>query len=505
MTDSGAIFRPVPQMVRDVAVRAPERPALACDDRVLTFSELDAQMDRVAAALQRDGLGPGSALAISAAASVEYAALFLGALRAGVAVAPLAPSSTPEALTGMAADADARLFFIDADNEAALAPIAADIAARFIRLDTDAFEDWLGEADAFEPVEIDPETPFNIIYSSGTTGAPKGIVQSHRMRFEYVMRAASVGYQEASVALLATPLYSNTTLVAFFPAIAYGGTVVMMRKFDAEGYLKLAEEWRATHTMLVPVQYRRLMEFKRFSDVDLSSFQFKTCTSAPFSAELKAEVMRRWPGVLVEFFGMTEGGGSCVLVCDLHPDKLHTVGRPAEGHDIRIIDEEGIELPPGEAGEIVGRSSIMMKGYNKRDDATDAARWTSPDGDVFIRTGDIGRFDEDGFLQILDRKKDVVISGGFNVYPSDIEAVLAELPDVADCSVVGVPSEKWGETPVAFVVARGGTAEAIKEAANAKLGKTQRLADVVLIDEIPRSHIGKVLKRELRDGYGRVG
>ncbi len=505
MADQTPDFRPVPEMVRDVAARAPERAAIADEMGAITFADLDAAMDRVAAALQREGLKPGDAIAISAAASTAYGTLFFGALRAGVAVAPLAPSSTPDALAGMARDADAKLFFVDAENETALAPVAGDLDARFIRLDTDAFEGWLGEAGAFEQVELDPETPFNIIYSSGTTGAPKGIVQSHRMRFEYVQRAASVGYTDGSVALFATPLYSNTTLVGFFPCVAFGGTAVLMRKFDTEGYLKLAEKWRATHTMLVPVQYRRLMEFERFDDFDLSSFQFKTCTSAPFSAELKAEVMRRWPGVLVEFFGMTEGGGSCVLVCDLYPDKLHTVGQPAEGHDIRVIDEDGTELPRGEAGEIVGRSSIMMKGYNKRDDATEAARWTSPEGLTFIRTGDVGRFDEDGFLQILDRKKDVVISGGFNIYPSDIEAVLAELPEVADCSVVGVPSDKWGETPVAFVVARGGTAEAIREAANAKLGKTQRLADVVLIDEIPRSHIGKVLKRELRDGYGSAG
>jgi acyl-CoA synthetase (AMP-forming)/AMP-acid ligase II len=244
------------------------------------------------------------------------------------------------------------------------------------------------------------------------------------------------------------------------------------------------------------------MALPDFDAFDLRSFRLKTCTSAPFSAALKADVVARWPGLLVEYYGMTEGGGTCILNATAHPDKLHTVGQPAPGHDIRLIDDEGREVAQGEMGEVVGRSGAMMSGYHGRRQATSEAEWFDADGNRFIRHGDVGRFDDDGFLILMDRKKDLIISGGFNIYPSDLEAVLRQHPGVRDCAVVGVPSEQWGETPVGFYVPGDATPAAeILAAVNATLGKTQRLADLIAIDELPRSAIGKVLKRELRDLY----
>jgi long-chain acyl-CoA synthetase len=353
-------------------------------------------------------------------------------------------------------------------------------------------------------VAIDPECPLNIIYSSGTTGVPKGIVQSHAMRWTHVRRGAAYDYGPGRCTLLATPLYSNTTLVAFFPTIGWGGCAVLMPRFDAARYLALAEAHRASHTMLVPVQYQRLLALPAFGAHDLSSFRFKFCTSAPFAAALKAEVLQRWPGGLVEFYGMTEGGGTCILEAHRHPDKLHTVGRPAEGHDIRLIDDEGRELPRGEAGEVVGRSAGMMSGYHRRPEQTREAQWHAPDGKRFIRTGDIGRFDDDGFLVLIDRKKDMIISGGFNVYPSDLEAVLRSHPAVADAAVVGVPSVQWGETPAAYAVPRAAaSADEVLRWVNERVGKTQRLSALEWLDELPRSAIGKVLKRDLRERWMR--
>jgi long-chain acyl-CoA synthetase len=200
---------------------------------------------------------------------------------------------------------------------------------------------------------------------------------------------------------------------------------------------------------------------------------------------------------------MTEGGGSCILEAHNFPDKLHTVGKPAEGHDIRLIDEQEHELRPGEIGEVVGRSGSMMTAYHNQPRKTREAEWYDAQGNRFIRTGDVARLDEDGFLTLMDRRKDMVISGGFNIYPSDLEAVLREHPAVADAAVVGVASQEWGETPVAFVVIRGQRVpeQELRDWANARLGKTQRLADVRYLAELPRSEIGKVLKRQLRDEY----
>ncbi len=499
-------FTPLPEMIRAFAEATPQKIALIQDVRQLSYGDLDKVMDRVAAALQREGVKPAASVAICAGTSIEYTSVFLGALRAGIAVAPIAPSSTADSIVDMIADCDAKVFFVDHAVASELGEKLGRVKAKLVGLDDGApgvrQDQFLAPEDAKPaPVMITEDMPFNIIYSSGTTGTPKGIVQSFGMRFGHVARAMAMGYGPNAVTLLSTPLYSNTTLVSFFPTIGLGGTAVLMKKFDAAQYLELAQKHRATHTMLVPVQYSRLMAREDFDSYDLSSFVMKFCTSAPFSAALKADVLKRWPGGLVEYFGMTEGGGTCVLIAHVYPDKLHTVGQPAPGHDIRVIDEDGHELPRGEIGELVGRSELVMSGYHNRKEQTDAASWISPDGLAFIRTGDVGRFDADGFVELMDRKKDMIISGGFNIYPSDLEAVLRQHPDVADVAVVGVPSADWGETPVAFVVSRGADAETLRAFANERVGKTQRISDVRLINELPRSHIGKILKRELRDAY----
>ena len=509
-------YRTLTDLIRQHARKQPARTALLQDEVRLSYAALDALMDRVAASLQRDGCKPGEAIAICAHASPRYATVFLGALRAGIAVAPLAPSVTHDSFASMLGDAQARWLFVDEAARGAMGGLGAaghsPEATRCISLDGIApglaFDAWLMPEGAVpEPIEVQPEHPFNIIYSSGTTGAPKGIVQSHGMRWSHVARGANYGYGPKGVTLLATPLYSNTTLVVFFPTLAFGGSVILMDRFDAAKYLALAQEHRVTHTMLVPVQYQRLMACPTFDAHDLSAYRFKFCTSAPFSAALKADVVKRWPGGLVEFYGMTEGGGTCILAAHEHPTKLHTVGQPALGHDIRLIDDEGRELPAGAPyaiGEVVGHSAGMMSGYHRQPAKTREAEWFDAQGKRFIRTGDVGRFDDEGFLTLMDRKKDMVISGGFNIYPSDLEAVLREHAAVLDVAVVGVPSMQWGETPIAFVVPRAGSdvaADELMRWLNERVGKTQRLASLEFLVELPRSAIGKVLKRELRDAH----
>ena len=277
-----------------------------------------------------------------------------------------------------------------------------------------------------------------------------------------------------------------------------------MPKFDARGYLEIVEREKITHTMLVPVQYKRIMDVADFERFDLSSMRVKFSTSAPLRADVKADVLARFPGKLIEYYGLTEGGGVTVLVADEHPTKLHTVGQLAPGNDIRLIDGDGNEVPEGQVGEICGRGPTMMAGYYGRDDLTADYIWRNEVGEVYFRSGDMGRFDVDGFLVLSDRKKDMIISGGLNIFANDLELALLEDRDVKDVAVIGVPSEDWGETPLGLVVLEKGASRGpddILQSANVKLGKSQRLSGIEVRDALPRSTIGKILKKDLRAPY----
>lgn len=502
-------FGTLAEFVRLQAAAHPDKIAIVDSRHSISYGELNSRIDRIAASLQRDGVQKNGVVAICASSSIEYAAIFVGTIRAGAAISPLAPSSTGEQLVRQVRDSGASHLFVDKSVETSVKGLLEDSGVYVISLSDDTtvtrFDLWLDATGTPPtPVDVGSEDPFNIIYSSGTTGVPKGIVQPHGMRWRHCVLQDPPGFGPDAVTLLSTPLYSNTTLVSFIPTLAGGGMLVLMPKFDAIGYLELAQNYRVTHTMLVPVQYRRLMEQEGFDRYDLSSFKKKFCTSAPFSAELKREVLDRWPGDLIEFFGMTEGGGSCMLEAHLHPDKLHTVGKPMDGHSFLVVGPDGEELPVGQVGEIVSNSPSIMSGYHNRPEETSKTLWQRSDGLIYVRTGDLGQVDEDGFFTVVGRKKDMIVSGGFNIYPSDIEAVINSQPEVAESAVIGVPSERWGETPVAFIVLHPGytvSAQNLMGRVNVELSKVQRLSELRIVDTLPRSAIGKILKTTLAERY----
>ncbi|MEP2236163.1 MAG: class I adenylate-forming enzyme family protein [Alteripontixanthobacter sp.] len=469
----------------------------------LTWGQMWDRVQRIAARLVETGLQRGQPVAILGSSTSNYAMVYLGAVIAGGVAAPLTTSATKDQLSAMGRDSGARHLFID---RAKAEELGADFLSELDHIVLDEeLDDWMAPEGTPAPNHTpDKSDPFNIIYSSGTTGTPKGIVHSHAMRWvQFAPTAASYRAQEIAVnGLTSTPLYSNTTMVAFLSTLLAGGTVTIMGKFDTVRWLELAQDRAISFTMLVPVQYQRLMAEPRFDEFDLSAMRLKYCTSAPFSAELKAEVLRRMPGGLIEIYSMTEGGVVCLLAAHEFPDKLHTVGRPAPGSRLKILDDQDREVAPGEPGQLVGIGPAMMSGYQNQPGKTREGYWADSDsGETWQRMGDIGRIDADGFLELVGRAKDMIISGGFNIYPVDLENELLAEPEVDEAGVVGVPSERWGETPVGFVTLVDGAkrdAADIMGAVNERLGKTQRLAMLHAIDEMPRSHIGKLLKTDLR-------
>lgn len=500
----------VVEMIRQAAAKNPQAEAIVHEDTRLTWAQLDERTNRVANALIGLGVSRTDRVAVLAPNSAQYAEIFLGGLRAGACLTPLSTMASSEALQKMLQDSGAKVLFLAQAYRDLVDEFLDQLDLHKIAMDFQdpALLDYgtlLAEAGTTDPqVPIKWSDPFNLIYSSGTTGTPKGIVHDHMMRAIHMERAEPSGYCNNARTLLSTPLYSNTTLVSFLPTLVGGSTVVLMSKFDAGAYLSLAEKERITHTMLVPVQYKRIMDVPDFDRFDLSAMRMKFSTSAPLRADVKQDVLARFPGKLIEYYGLTEGGGVTILVADETPDKLHTVGQPAPGTEIRLIGPDGAEVPQGAVGEIVGRSPAMMAGYFGREDLTQDYIWRDADGTVFFRSGDMGQFDPDGFLVLSDRKKDMIISGGLNIYANDLELILLDDPDVTDAAVVGIPSEAWGETPLGLVVLRDGadrTEADILTSANARLGKSHRLAAVETRAQLPRSSIGKILKRELRAPY----
>ncbi len=508
--DDAQVF--LPDVWASHAAYAPDRDAVICGGERLTWGEFDRRLNRVANCLIEEGIGRGDKVAVLMGNSIAALVTILGVVKAGACVVPLSGLLTGRQLAGLIGDADAVLLIASAEYQDAIEPwrgelkqIAADgfllhgAAARGWR----RFEDLLKAASERAPaVEYRMSDDFNIIYSSGTTGLAKGIVQTHRPRQHWsYSNAIELGFGPESRALATTPVYSNGTFLMILPALFTGATLVIMPSFSPRGFLETVERERISHTFMVPPQFLAVLADADLENFDLSSLKVMLSAGSPLRLDAKRQVLDRLGPGLYEIYGFSEGFATMIRPHQ-HGEKFGSVGTPVLGFEMRIIDDDGNELPRGEIGEIAGYGGGQMKGYHKQAEATEAIVWRDERGRAFLRSGDIGRLDEDGFLYILDRKKDMIISGGFNVFPADIETVISEHPGVADVTVIGVPHAKWGETPLALVIPKSGAdAEAICVWTNQQVAKHQRLARVEFRDDFPRNALGKVMKRELRQPY----
>jgi acyl-CoA synthetase (AMP-forming)/AMP-acid ligase II len=486
------------------------RTALVAGPRRLSWAEFERDTAQIANGLAALGLGAGERVAILMDNSLEMALAIFGILRSGCVAVPLNVSVTDAAVGAMIEDAAARAVFASGSHCARIEALAAGSArlGSAVRIGHHApgapwieLNPWCAQQSAAPPAPLSPHAECNIIYSSGTTGVPKGIVHSHRCRLNWAVDCAlTLRYRSDCVTLCSLGLFSNISWVAMLCTVLVGGTIVIMPHFDAAACAALIESERVTHGNFVPLQLERLLSLPELSRRDLSSLDTLMCCGSPLALEVKREFPRRTGATLIELYGLTEGLCT-VLAPEDFAAKTASVGKPFLGTDLRIIGDDGRELPADAIGEIVGVSALLMQGYNGRDEASAEATWQGPDGRRWLRTGDLGYLDADGFLYVVDRKKDMILSGAQNVYPADIEQVMRAHPDVADVAVVAARSAKWGETPVAIVVAKAGSTvdrQALIGWTNARVGKQQRIADVVWRSALPRNANGKVLKRELR-------
>ena len=490
------------------------KSAIICDDREISWSQFGQDTARVGNGLLDLGLSKGDRVVVLMKNGPEMAEAMMGIIRAGLVAVPLNVSITDAAVAGMIRNSNAKAVIASDGYVQRVEGVREELPSdsQLIAVTGVCPAGWLSYNKIKESgspevpaVKISPSDECNIIYSSGTTGLPKGIVHSHSCREAWGSdMAVALRYHSGARTLLTLGLFSNITWVCMLATFFAGGTIIIARRFDVVECLATIEQHRVTHTGMVPLQYQKLYESPERQNFDLSSLCASMCCGSALPLWLKTKLSQEWPGDFIELYGLTEGLVTILSPEDL-PHKTESVGLPCPGQKLGILSDQGVLLGPDESGEIVGESRFLMSGYLDNPEANDAATWVHPSGARWLRTGDIGRVDDDGFLYLVDRKKDMIVSGGQNIYPADIEGIMFEHSDIAEVAVVGLASAKWGETPVAFVVARSeiDVTELIGWT-NSRVGKQQRITDVIVVDELPRNPNGKILKRELRDRFAHM-
>ncbi|AKU14789.1 long-chain-fatty-acid--CoA ligase [Luteipulveratus mongoliensis] len=491
MTNLAAnLARTVKQYADHVAIRL--------DDATLTYAQLDDASARLASYLRAQGVQPGDRVALSLPNVPAFAIVYYGILRSGAVALPMNPLFKPREVEYFLKDAEASLIFgLAGDAQAA----AETVGTPFVEVGADQLQDLVSQHEPYAEVvdRADDDTAV-ILYTSGTTGRPKGAELTHGAlnTNQEVTARTLIEVQPDDVLMGCLPLFHVFGMTCGLnTAVANGATLTLIPRFDPAKALEVIARDKVTIFLGVPTMYGAMLAASATVDADLSSL--RTCISG--GSSMPVEVMRkfedRFGATILEGYGLSE---TSPVASFNHPHverKAGSIGTPIEGVEMRLAGEGGAEVPAGEIGEIAIRGHLLMKGYWKRPDATaEAIR------DGWFYSGDLARLDEDGYYFIVDRSKDLIIRGGYNVYPREVEEVLYEHPDVVEAAVVGVPHDHYGEEIKAYVVLgpdATATPEDLQAFTKERVAPYKYPRTIELIEALPKGPSGKILKRELRD------
>jgi acyl-CoA synthetase (AMP-forming)/AMP-acid ligase II len=499
----------------------PHKLAVKDSRRALTYAQFEERACRLANALLGLGLGHGDRVAVFAHNCVEWMEIYAACAKAGLTAVPVNFRLTAPEVQYIVQDSDAAALLVGADLVDVVAPLRGVLGVRpagWVQLGGEklapgfhGYEDLIAAASSRPPeVSVRPEDPWTLMYTSGTTGRPKGAIRSHRSyAVFYLLNAVEFGFGRDDVGLVVMPLCHVNSVFYGFVFTDLGASVVIhdRRSFDPEHLLGLLAAERITFTSLVPTHYTMLLDLPAAVRArhDLATVDKLLVSSAPARRETKLGIMECFPrSRLFEAYGSTEAGLVTLLRPEQQFEKLGSIGREIVGTGrLRLLDPEGREVPDGEVGELFARTPTAFDGYWQLPEATTRA-FRGP----YCTAGDMARRDADGFYTLVDRKSNMIITGGEKVYPSEVEAVLAAHPDVREVAVIGVPDVKWGEAVTAVVVPRAGrepAASALVEHARRALAgyKVPRVVRFIRDEEMPRTPTGKLLHRVLRERYGR--
>ncbi len=496
----------VADVIRRFARERPGVVALRHGARELTYAELDARSSRLAQALLAAGAGRGARVAYLGRTAPEVLELLFAASKVGAVIVPLNWRLSPHELSAILADAGAPLLLADAAyaDTAAMLAAGARRPLELLRLDG-GYESWLDAHPALDPGERGaPDDVIVQMYTSGTTGVPKGVLSTHANLAAAAVTSARWDFDADTVSLTALPMFHIGGIGWAYCGLWHGATTVLVSDFDAAGVLEILERRRVTNAVFVPTILQLLAAVPGAAERDYSSLRTIAYGASPITSTVLRAALRTFRCRLLGMYGLTESTGSVVQLDASDHEREHllgSAGRPYPWVELRIVDPvTGSDVAPGAVGEVWLRAPNVMAGYFNRPAETAAA--LTADG--WLRTGDGGRVDAEGYLFLTDRVKDMIVSGGENVYPIEVEEVLSRHPAVHDVTVIGVPDARWGEAVKAFVIAVPGerpTSEELVAFGRARLAGYKLPRSIEFVDDFPRTPTGKVRKRELRERF----